>query len=104
MTPSSGGRGGMATTREGTKKAGGDFNANGTQLLPNLGQNDTQKGINNSFIDFRNDKPQGNQTTSEILYLKRLLFLKASLDNENTVNSLQVPLSEDRAFTAPQGN
>lgn len=81
------------------RKTGGDFNANGTQLLPTLGPNDTQKGVNNSFMDF---KTQGNQTTSEILYLKRLLFLKASLDNANTVNSLQVPLSEDRAFTAPE--
>lgn len=58
MTPSSSGaQRGMATSRDGTKKTGGEFNANGTQLLPNLGPNDTQKGINSSFIDFRNDKP-----------------------------------------------
>jgi len=32
------------------------------------------------------------------MFLKRLLFLKASLDNETQFNSFAVPFEEDRAF------
>ena len=35
--------------------------------------------------------------------MKRLLFLKASLDNENTANTITVPLVEDEAFAPSNG-
>ena len=38
--------------------------------------------------------------TSEILFLKRLLFLKASLDNESTLNTLTVPFEQEKARDA----
>ena len=31
--------------------------------------------------------------------MKRLLFLKASLDNDNNTNMANVPLKEDKAFS-----
>ena len=34
--------------------------------------------------------------TSEILFLKRLLYLKASIDNEQTLNALTVPFEQER--------
>ena len=92
---------GAGTARDSIKGRvnGGDF-MGGTQLLPNLGEGEgANKNFANSFIEFRNSTADGGkQTTSEILYLKRLLFLKASLDNENNLNTLAVPLEEDKAF------
>ena len=35
--------------------------------------------------------------TSEILFLKRLLYLKASIDNESTLNTFSVPFEQERA-------
>jgi len=35
--------------------------------------------------------------TSEILFLKRLLFLKASIDNESTLNTFSVPFEQEKA-------
>lgn len=35
--------------------------------------------------------------TSEILFLKRLLYLKASIDNEQTLNALTVPFEQEKA-------
>lgn len=42
----------------------------------------------------------GNQqtTTSDILFLKRLLFIKASLDNEQSISNFAVPFDEDKTF------
>lgn len=41
--------------------------------------------------------------TSEILFLKRLLYLKAAIDNEQTLNTFSVPFSqEQKRDTAPQ--
>ena len=34
--------------------------------------------------------------TSEILFLKRLLYLKASIDNEQTLNTLTVPFEQEK--------
>jgi hypothetical protein len=34
--------------------------------------------------------------TSEILFLKRLLYLKASIDNEQTLNALTVPFEQEK--------
>ena len=49
-----------------------------------------------SFIDIKNHPAGANQTTSDILFLKRLLFLKASLDNDaTTLNNFAVPFEED---------
>ena len=49
-----------------------------------------------SFIDIKNHPTGANQTTSDILFLKRLLFLKASLDNDaTTLNNFAVPFEED---------
>ena len=30
-------------------------------------------------------------SSSEVLFLKRLLYLKASIDNESTINAMSVP-------------
>ena len=35
--------------------------------------------------------------SSEILFLKRLLYLKASIDNESTINAYSVPFQEEKA-------
>ena len=35
-------------------------------------------------------------SSSEILFLKRLLYLKASIDNESTLNALQVPFEQEK--------
>lgn len=44
---------------------------------------------------------QGTQPTSDILFLKRLLFLKASLDNETTLsNQSAIRLDGDKIFDA----
>lgn len=51
-------------------------------------------------MDFRQGSV-GQQTTTEVLYMKRLLFLKAALDNESTVNTVALPLEEDAAFEHP---
>jgi len=42
-----------------------------------------------SFLDMKSSisGPGGNQTAAEILFLKRLLFLKASLDNETAISN-----------------
>ena len=43
--------------------------------------------------------PGQNQTTGDILFLKRLLFLKASLDNETAISSQQaIRLDGDKIF------
>ena len=38
-------------------------------------------------------------TTNDILFLKRLRFLKAALDNDQSVSNFAVPFEEDKAFT-----
>ena len=38
--------------------------------------------------------------SSEILFLKRLLYLKASIDNESTINAFSVPFQEEKARDA----
>jgi len=35
-------------------------------------------------------------STSEILFLKRLLYLKASIDNESTLNAFSVPFEQEK--------
>ena len=59
-----------------------------------------------SFLD-KSTNAQGGAggaaTTSEILFLKRLLFLKAALDNDQTISNFAVPFEEDRAFQLNAG-
>ena len=42
-------------------------------------------------------------TSSDILFLKRLLFLKAALDNDQSLSNFAVPFEEDRAFQLQNG-
>ena len=54
-----------------------------------------------SFMDMKSTMsgPGQNQTTGDILFLKRLLFLKASLDNETAISSSQaIRLDGDKIF------
>ena len=52
-----------------------------------------------SFLDAKSQSGHagaaGATTTSDILFLKRLLFLKASLDNEQSLSNFAVPFDED---------
>jgi hypothetical protein len=54
---------------------------------------DKNQTFTNSFMDYRSTD---TKNTSEILFMKRLLFLKASLDNDNNNNMANVPLEEDK--------
>ena len=45
----------------------------------------------------------GGQTSNDILFLKRLLFLKASLDNEGSLSNFPVPFNEEKAFKHDSG-
>ena len=52
-----------------------------------------------SFLDAKSTSIGGLTTTSDILFLKRLLFLKAALDNDQTISNFAVPFDEaDKAF------
>ena len=42
----------------------------------------------------------GSQGSNEVMFLKRLLFLKASLDNEGSLHSQPVQLDEKKNFKA----
>ena len=56
-------------------------------------------------MDARSSQPHGiggSAATSEILFLKRLLFLKAALDNDQSVSNFAVPYEEDKAFELSQ--
>lgn len=35
-------------------------------------------------------------SSSEVLFLKRLLYLKASIDNESTLNTMSVPFEQEK--------
>ena len=57
-----------------------------------------------SFLDAKSNSIGGApNTTSDILFLKRLLFLKAALDNDQSISTFAVPFDEDRAFHLGQG-
>lgn len=52
-----------------------------------------------SFLDAKSQSIGGApNTTSDILFLKRLLFLKAALDNDQSISTFAVPFDEDKAF------
>ena len=40
--------------------------------------------------------PNKMPSTSEVLFLKRLLYLKASIDNESTLNTMSVPFEQEK--------
>ena len=42
--------------------------------------------------------------SNDILFLKRLLFLKATLDNEITVNNFNIPFGEESLPKPPLDN
>ena len=57
-----------------------------------------------SFLDAKSQSMGGaGNTTSDILFLKRLLFIKASLDNEQSLSNFAVPFDEDKAFQLRPG-
>ena len=43
-------------------------------------------------------------TSSDILFLKRLLYLKASIDNEATLNTFSVPFEQEKMRDVIQSN
>lgn len=51
-----------------------------------------------SFLDAKSQSTGPQTTTSDILFLKRLLFLKAALDNEASSSNFAIPFDEDKAF------
>lgn len=104
------------TSRDGRTGYGGPsvadqaFGVTATSMLPNLetnmsmhnGKMSEQFLASGSFLDMKSGQgiaaAVGANTTSDILFLKRLLFLKAALDNDQSVSSFAVPFDEDKAF------
>ena len=71
--------------------------------LPGLGSDTTVRASNvqsgNSFFDIKSHGSNSTNNAGDILFLKRLLFLKASLDNETALTASQAKLpDEDKAF------
>ena len=57
-----------------------------------------------SFLDVKSTSIGGSTTTSDILFLKRLLFLKAALDSDQTISNFAVPFEEsDKVFNLQEG-
>ena len=54
-------------------------------MLPNLSDGYSQS----------KSLPTQGHSTGDVLFLKRLLFLKATLDNETTFNQFAVPFEEE---------
>jgi hypothetical protein len=52
----------------------------------------------NSYSVANNSVTSGGKVpgTTEILFLKRLLYLKASIDNESTLNTFSVPFEQEK--------
>jgi hypothetical protein len=72
----------------------------GNGILPNLALSPDKATA--SFMDIR--ATQGH-STSEMLFMKRLLYLKAMIDQENQQNPSAVPLDADiRAFSPQPGS
>lgn len=75
-------------------------------MLPNVNVGMTNSDFyqSGSFMDAKSSASNAKQTGTHILFLKRLLFLKASLDNETQINTFAVPFEEDKAFRAANSN
>lgn len=69
-----------------TSIADQNFGVTAQSILPAVDNNTSLQNAtaSGSFFDAKSQSVVGNQqtTTSDILFLKRLLFIKASLDNE----------------------
>lgn len=97
------GRGGLGT---GMSVADQNFGVNAQSILPNVNENQSMLNAkmsepfsaNGSFLDAKSQSTGPQTTTSDILFLKRLLFLKAALDNEASTSNFAVPFDEDKAF------
>lgn len=62
------------------------YTGTGGQVLPALSDTGKQNSQPLSFMDLRaqtSDGASGGPNSSDILFLKRLLFLKATLDNQH---------------------
>ena len=104
--------GGKRTARSGYGQSVADqnFGVTAQSILPNLndGANMSNAKMSDqfiasgSFLDGKSANAQGAggpaTTTGDILFLKRLLFLKAALDNDQTISNFAVPFEEDKAF------
>lgn len=69
----------------------GFFGQTGEDINTISPEEDTKSKM--STLPPMSQKTQGNQlpSSSEVLFLKRLLYLKASIDNESTINAMSVP-------------
>ena len=84
-----------------------NFGVLAQSILPNVNENLSHLhakmsepfSANGSFLDAKSQStgPQLT-TTSDILFLKRLLFLKAALDNDMSSSNFAVPFDENTAF------
>ena len=93
--------------------ADANFGINAQSILPNVNDNNSLQNAktsepftaSGSFMDAKSNSIGGGPaaTTSDILFLKRLLFLKAALDNDQTLSNFAVPFDEDKAFNLHQG-
>ena len=93
----------MGNNRSGTFQSVADQNF-GVKGLPLL--NASEDSLSQKKLE-RNKNPSGmmtpstaaaGQTSNDILFLKRLLFLKASLDNEASLANFPVQFNEAKAF------
>lgn len=83
-----------------------NFGVTAQSILPNLNENPSilnakmsePFSANGSFLDAKSQSTGPQTTTSDILFLKRLLFLKAALDNEASSSNFAVPFDEDKTF------
>ena len=75
-----------------------NFGVQAHGILPQLGSGGI--GANSTFMEMKTHAAATgtSQATNDILFLKRLLFLKATLDNETTFNNFAVPFEEDKTF------
>ena len=95
-----------------------DLNSQTHGQLPSLMKGSKSKGINRNSkngsdgffgqashregeMDFNKTlgsaiTPKSKTNSSEILFLKRLLYLKASIDNESTLNTFSVPFEQEK--------
>lgn len=103
----------MGSTRTGgtyQSIADQNFGVQGGPALPQLNSSNyttSKKKFEkmNATSGYGEVKSQGSndQSANEILFLKRLLFLKASLDNETTLNNFPVSFNDTKVFKSDNG-
>ena len=95
--------------QRGISVADQNFGVNAQSMLPNVNDNNLSSqpfSASGSFLDAKSNSIGGGQqqpNTSQILFLKRLLFLKAALDNDQSLSNFAVPFEEDKAFHLKSG-